>query len=136
MGERGAESESSLQQGEESCSARGTTFAEGEKQPPLSLDLGPLLTGMFLKKHCDGDRKAAQCHPCVPGISYSPDHNSRPHCENCRHCNSGEMGEHLGSKVAKLGAEEQSGGRVRASVASRLQAEPMLGNGVPWERVY
>ncbi|XP_071077184.1 CD27 antigen isoform X4 [Desmodus rotundus] len=47
--------------------------------------------GTFLKKHCDGERKAAQCHPCVPGISYSPDHNSRPHCENCRHCNSGHV---------------------------------------------
>lgn len=47
--------------------------------------------GTFLKEHCDGDRKAAQCRPCVPGISYSPDHNSRPHCENCRHCNSGHV---------------------------------------------
>ncbi|XP_036107193.1 CD27 antigen isoform X2 [Molossus molossus] len=45
--------------------------------------------GTFLKKHCDGNRKAAQCDPCIPGISFSPDHNSRPHCENCRHCNSG-----------------------------------------------
>ncbi|XP_035873250.1 CD27 antigen isoform X2 [Phyllostomus discolor] len=47
--------------------------------------------GMFLKKHCDGDKQPAQCQPCVLGISYSPDHNSRSHCENCRHCNSGHV---------------------------------------------
>lgn len=86
-----------------------------------SLDPGPLLTGTFLKKHCDGQRKAAQCEPCVPGISFSPDHNTRPHCENCRHCHSGEMGKHPGSKGAQLGVEEQRRGRVGALVASRLR---------------
>lgn len=47
--------------------------------------------GTFLKKHCDGHSKAAQCDPCTPGISFSPDANKRPHCENCRHCNSGHL---------------------------------------------
>uniref|UniRef100_A0A8C9AB01 CD27 antigen n=1 Tax=Prolemur simus TaxID=1328070 RepID=A0A8C9AB01_PROSS len=45
--------------------------------------------GTFLVKDCDQHRKAAQCDPCIPGISFSPDHHSRPHCESCRHCNSG-----------------------------------------------
>uniref|UniRef100_A0A8I5MXU1 CD27 antigen n=1 Tax=Papio anubis TaxID=9555 RepID=A0A8I5MXU1_PAPAN len=45
--------------------------------------------GTFLVKDCDQHRKAAQCHPCVPGVSFSPDHHTRPHCESCRHCNSG-----------------------------------------------
>lgn len=45
--------------------------------------------GTFLKNNCDSDGTAAQCDPCIPGISFSPDHNTRPHCENCRHCNSG-----------------------------------------------
>ncbi|XP_055136971.1 CD27 antigen isoform X1 [Symphalangus syndactylus] len=46
--------------------------------------------GTFLVKDCDQHRKAAQCEPCIPGVSFSPDHHSRPHCESCRHCNSGE----------------------------------------------
>ncbi|XP_045410489.1 CD27 antigen [Lemur catta] len=45
--------------------------------------------GTFLVKDCDQHRKAAQCDPCIPGISFSPAHHSRPHCESCRHCNSG-----------------------------------------------
>ncbi|XP_003796525.1 CD27 antigen [Otolemur garnettii] len=45
--------------------------------------------GTFRVKDCDRDGKAAQCDPCIPGISFSPDHHARPHCENCRHCNSG-----------------------------------------------
>ncbi|XP_002752298.3 CD27 antigen [Callithrix jacchus] len=45
--------------------------------------------GTFLVKDCDQHRKAAQCDPCVPGVSFSPDHHARPHCESCRHCNSG-----------------------------------------------
>ncbi|XP_069347048.1 CD27 antigen isoform X4 [Eulemur rufifrons] len=44
--------------------------------------------GTFLVKDCDQHRKATQCDPCIPGISFSPDHHSRPHCESCRHCNS------------------------------------------------
>ncbi|XP_055136974.1 CD27 antigen isoform X4 [Symphalangus syndactylus] len=44
--------------------------------------------GTFLVKDCDQHRKAAQCEPCIPGVSFSPDHHSRPHCESCRHCNS------------------------------------------------
>ncbi|XP_016077266.1 PREDICTED: CD27 antigen [Miniopterus natalensis] len=47
--------------------------------------------GMFLRKHCDWHRKAAQCEPCTLGISFSPDYNTRSHCENCRHCNSGHL---------------------------------------------
>ncbi|XP_064233584.1 CD27 antigen isoform X3 [Aotus nancymaae] len=46
--------------------------------------------GTFLVKDCDQHRKAAQCDPCMPGVSFSPDHHTRPHCESCRHCNSGE----------------------------------------------
>ncbi|EDM01855.1 similar to CD27 antigen precursor - mouse, isoform CRA_b [Rattus norvegicus] len=45
--------------------------------------------GTFLVKHCDQDRAAAQCDPCIPGTSFSPDYHTRPHCESCRHCNSG-----------------------------------------------
>ncbi|XP_015100434.1 CD27 antigen isoform X2 [Vicugna pacos] len=45
--------------------------------------------GMFLVKHCDQEGKAAQCGRCTPGVSFSPDHHTRPHCESCRHCNSG-----------------------------------------------
>lgn len=97
-----------------------TLRSSGERNPcggqRSSLDLGPLLTGTFLKKHCDGQGKAAQCQPCVPGISFSPDHNTRPHCENCRHCHSGEMGKHPGSKGAQLGVEEHRRGRVGASL--------------------
>ncbi|KAB1254632.1 Tapasin-related protein [Camelus dromedarius] len=52
--------------------------------------------GMFLVKHCDQEGKAAQCGRCTPGVSFSPDHHTRPHCESCRHCNSGEMGKRLG----------------------------------------
>ncbi|KAK2101496.1 hypothetical protein P7K49_019162 [Saguinus oedipus] len=48
--------------------------------------------GTFLVKDCDQHKKAAQCDPCVPGVSFSPDHHARPHCESCRHCNSGEVG--------------------------------------------
>lgn len=133
---REAESESEFQQGEESCIAQGTTLQRAEKQPPLTLDPGPLLTGMFLRKHCDWHRKAAQCEPCTLGISFSPDYNTRRHCENCRHCNSGEMGKHLGSKVAELSVGEQTQGRARASAASRLwQVEPMFGDRASWERV-
>ncbi|XP_006084204.1 CD27 antigen [Myotis lucifugus] len=47
--------------------------------------------GTFLKKHCDQQRAAAQCEPCIPGVSFSPDHNARPHCESCRHCHSGHL---------------------------------------------
>ncbi|XP_008257946.3 CD27 antigen [Oryctolagus cuniculus] len=45
--------------------------------------------GTFLVKDCDEHGEAAQCEPCVPGVSFSPDHHSRHHCESCRHCNSG-----------------------------------------------
>ncbi|XP_076708690.1 CD27 antigen [Callospermophilus lateralis] len=45
--------------------------------------------GTFLVKDCDQQRKAAQCDPCIPGVSFSPDHHTRPHCESCRHCNFG-----------------------------------------------
>ncbi|XP_046280048.1 CD27 antigen isoform X1 [Marmota monax] len=48
--------------------------------------------GTFLVKDCDQHRKAARCDPCIPGVSFSPDHHTRPHCESCRHCNFGEMG--------------------------------------------
>ncbi|XP_011364177.1 CD27 antigen [Pteropus vampyrus] len=47
--------------------------------------------GTFLRKDCDWNRKATQCDSCILGISFSPDHNTRPHCENCRHCNSGHL---------------------------------------------
>ncbi|KAM8777253.1 CD27 antigen isoform 1-T1 [Rhynchonycteris naso] len=47
--------------------------------------------GTFLRKHCDKQRRTAQCDPCILGISFSPDYNTRPHCENCRHCNSGHL---------------------------------------------
>ncbi|XP_007935388.1 CD27 antigen [Orycteropus afer afer] len=45
--------------------------------------------GMYLVKDCDEHGKAAQCEPCVSGVSFSPNHHSRPHCESCRHCNFG-----------------------------------------------
>ncbi|XP_060162341.1 CD27 antigen isoform X1 [Globicephala melas] len=57
--------------------------------------------GTFLVKECDQHEKATQCDPCTPGVSFSPDHHTRPHCESCRHCNSGEMGKHLGSKISR-----------------------------------
>ncbi|XP_070309229.1 CD27 antigen isoform X5 [Odocoileus virginianus] len=47
--------------------------------------------GTFLVKDCEQHGKAAQCNPCTPGVSFTPDHHSRPHCESCRHCNSGEV---------------------------------------------
>uniref|UniRef100_A0A8C5L6Q5 CD27 antigen n=1 Tax=Jaculus jaculus TaxID=51337 RepID=A0A8C5L6Q5_JACJA len=50
--------------------------------------------GTFLMKDCDQHRKAAQCGPCTPGTSFSPDYHARPHCESCRHCNSGEKAPH------------------------------------------
>uniref|UniRef100_A0A8C2NDX9 TNFR-Cys domain-containing protein n=1 Tax=Capra hircus TaxID=9925 RepID=A0A8C2NDX9_CAPHI len=53
------------------------------------LDPGTLLTGTFLVKDCEQHGEAAQCDPCTPGVSFTPDHHSRPHCESCRHCNSG-----------------------------------------------
>ncbi|XP_040834710.1 CD27 antigen [Ochotona curzoniae] len=45
--------------------------------------------GTFLVKDCEEHTQATQCKPCIPGVSFSPDHHSRPHCESCRHCNSG-----------------------------------------------
>ncbi|KAJ8790882.1 hypothetical protein J1605_020976 [Eschrichtius robustus] len=45
--------------------------------------------GTFLVKECDQHEKATQCDPCTPGVSFSPDHHTRPHCESCRHCTSG-----------------------------------------------
>ncbi|XP_006891418.1 PREDICTED: CD27 antigen [Elephantulus edwardii] len=45
--------------------------------------------GTFLVKDCDRHGKAAQCKPCVPGVSFTPNHHTRPHCESCRHCNFG-----------------------------------------------
>nr|XP_042104171.1 CD27 antigen isoform X3 [Ovis aries] len=45
--------------------------------------------GTFLVKDCEQHGEAAQCDPCTPGVSFTPDHHSRPHCESCRHCNSG-----------------------------------------------
>ncbi|XP_029809146.1 CD27 antigen isoform X2 [Suricata suricatta] len=44
--------------------------------------------GTFLVKDCDRHGEAAQCDPCTPGASFSPDHHIRRHCESCRHCNS------------------------------------------------
>lgn len=81
-------------------------------------------------KECDQHEKATQCDPCTPGVSFSPDHHTRPHCESCRHCNSGEMGKHLGEQS---GYGEAKRGQVGASVASRLwQVESVVGNGAPW----
>ncbi|XP_008587924.1 PREDICTED: CD27 antigen [Galeopterus variegatus] len=45
--------------------------------------------GTFLVKDCDQHSKTAQCDLCTPGISFSPDHHTRRHCESCRHCNFG-----------------------------------------------
>uniref|UniRef100_A0A9L0SRN1 CD27 antigen n=1 Tax=Equus caballus TaxID=9796 RepID=A0A9L0SRN1_HORSE len=45
--------------------------------------------GMFLKEDCDGHGRITQCDSCIPGVSFSPDYHARPHCESCRHCNSG-----------------------------------------------
>ncbi|KAG8509077.1 CD27 antigen [Galemys pyrenaicus] len=45
--------------------------------------------GTFLVKDCDRPGTAAHCAQCTPGVSFSPDHHARPHCESCRHCNSG-----------------------------------------------
>ncbi|XP_027625028.1 CD27 antigen isoform X3 [Tupaia chinensis] len=45
--------------------------------------------GTFLVKDCDQHRKASQCDPCLPGISFSPAHHARQHCESCRHCSFG-----------------------------------------------
>uniref|UniRef100_A0A8C2W5N2 CD27 antigen n=1 Tax=Chinchilla lanigera TaxID=34839 RepID=A0A8C2W5N2_CHILA len=42
--------------------------------------------GTFLVKDCDQHSTAAQCDPCKPGLSFSPDYHSRRHCESCRHC--------------------------------------------------
>ncbi|KAM8912687.1 CD27 antigen isoform 2-T2 [Lycaon pictus] len=44
--------------------------------------------GTFLVKDCERHGEAAQCDPCIPGTSFSPDHHARRHCESCRHCNS------------------------------------------------
>uniref|UniRef100_A0A8C4MDD6 CD27 antigen n=1 Tax=Equus asinus asinus TaxID=83772 RepID=A0A8C4MDD6_EQUAS len=48
--------------------------------------------GTFLKDDCDRYGRITQCHSCISGVSFSPDYHARPHCESCRHCNSGEMG--------------------------------------------
>lgn len=127
MGERTAESGSKLQQGEEPC----TTLKRAEERTSLGLDPGPLLTGTFLVKDCDRHGEAAQCDPCIPGASFSPEHHSRRHCESCRHCNSGEMGKPLGEQGGRAGCGEA---RRRGSefITSRLlQVESMLENGVP-----
>lgn len=105
-----------------------------EKWPSLGLDPGHVLTGTFLKKHCDGHSKATQCDPCTPGISFSPDPNKRPHCENCRHCNSGEMGEHWGCRWQSW-VWRAKAGSVGAAITSRLQqVELTLGMEHPGSR--
>ncbi|XP_059113105.1 CD27 antigen [Peromyscus eremicus] len=45
--------------------------------------------GTFFVNDCSQNRTAALCGRCIPGISFSPDYHTRPHCESCRHCNSG-----------------------------------------------
>uniref|UniRef100_A0A8C4PQT0 CD27 antigen n=1 Tax=Equus asinus asinus TaxID=83772 RepID=A0A8C4PQT0_EQUAS len=45
--------------------------------------------GTFLKDDCDRYGRITQCHSCISGVSFSPDYHARPHCESCRHCNSG-----------------------------------------------
>lgn len=88
----------------------GRNAAEAKRQPleragewfSWGLDPGTLLTGTFLVKDCEQHREAAQCNPCTPGVSFMPDHHSRPHCENCRHCNSGEVGQRLGEQGREL----------------------------------
>ncbi|XP_060046191.1 CD27 antigen isoform X2 [Erinaceus europaeus] len=47
--------------------------------------------GTYLVRDCARNGKPTQCAPCVQGVSFSPDHHSRPHCESCRHCNSGHL---------------------------------------------
>ncbi|XP_036038759.1 CD27 antigen isoform X3 [Onychomys torridus] len=44
--------------------------------------------GTFFVNDCSRNRTAALCDRCIPGISFSPDYHTRPHCESCRHCNS------------------------------------------------
>ncbi|KAL6064039.1 hypothetical protein STEG23_028559 [Scotinomys teguina] len=43
----------------------------------------------FFVNDCSQNRTAALCDRCLPGISFAPDYHTRPHCESCRHCNSG-----------------------------------------------
>ncbi|XP_004692616.1 PREDICTED: CD27 antigen [Condylura cristata] len=45
--------------------------------------------GTFLVKDCDSLGTETRCEPCILGVSFSPDHHARRHCESCRHCNSG-----------------------------------------------
>lgn len=137
MGGREAEGESELQQGEEPCSTQGTPLKRVQKQPSWGLDPAPLLTGTFLRKDCDWNRKATQCDSCILGISFSPDHNTRPHCENCRHCNSGEMGKHSGvqggrAECGKAKSGESRGCGGSTAMASRASAGKwgILGAGV------
>ena len=65
-------------------------------------------------KDCDRHGEAAQCDPCIPGASFSPDHHIRRHCESCRHCNSGEMGKPLGDQGGRAGDGETTRREVRA----------------------
>uniref|UniRef100_A0A8C8VV37 CD27 antigen n=1 Tax=Peromyscus maniculatus bairdii TaxID=230844 RepID=A0A8C8VV37_PERMB len=44
--------------------------------------------GTFFVNDCSQNRTAALCGRCIPGVSFSPDYHTRPHCESCRHCNS------------------------------------------------
>ncbi|XP_049628447.1 LOW QUALITY PROTEIN: CD27 antigen [Suncus etruscus] len=45
--------------------------------------------GTFLVKDCNESMKAPQCRNCVLGLSFSPEHHHRSHCESCRFCDSG-----------------------------------------------
>lgn len=119
---------SELKQGEESCPALKTA----EKWPSLPLDPRPLLTGTFLVKDCERHGEAAQCDPCIPGASFSPDHHARRHCESCRHCNSGEMGKPPGEQGGRAGCGEAKRRGSELVTSRLLQVEAMLGNGVTW----
>lgn len=81
---------------------RGSPLERAGEWLSWGLDPGTLLTGTFLVKDCEQHGEAAQCDPCTPGVSFTPDHHSRPHCESCRHCNSGEVGQSLGEQGREL----------------------------------
>ena len=116
--------------GEECCRGQEAALGEGGGVVFWGLDPGTLLTGTFLVKDCEQHGEAAQCNPCTPGVSFMPDHHSRPHCESCRHCNSGEGGSVWGSRAESWCGEARRLGRGESELLW-LQWSPWWELGCP-----
>ena len=110
---------------------RGSPLERAGEWFSWGLDPGTLLTGTFLVRDCEQHGKAALCNPCTPGVSFTPDHHSRPHCESCRHCNSGEVGQCLGEQTESWVCRSKKVGVGGESELLRLQWSPWWELGCP-----